>query len=89
MIKYEIHKGHHNRNTTPNPNTTINYINIVDATQKKETCVDISRKKVSPLEKLSHIAVCLRFQPERKLNWKTLREKRQRLEDLSDLEQKS
>ena len=35
MIKYEIHKGHHNRNTTPNPNTTINDINIVDATQKK------------------------------------------------------
>ena len=34
------------------------------------------------------MAVCLHFQPERKLNWKTLREKRQRLEDLSDLEQR-
>ena len=40
-------------------------------------------------ENLAYIAVCLHFQPERKLNWKTLREKRQRLEDLSDLEYKA
>ena len=67
-------------------------ITLLMPLKKRKTiqpCVDISRKKVSPLEKLSHIAVCLHFQPERKLNWKTLREKRQRLEDLSDLEQKS
>jgi len=89
-MKHAIHQGHHNCYTTLNHNTTNKHISTlkyaIPEKRGKSTLHGYLKKESLSFWNFPNMAVCLHFQPERKLNWKTLREKRQRLEDLSVLE---